>query len=100
MNMQSRLIWELMLHEFKLGHNAMEAIKNICCTKGEGAVDHSTVTRSFKEFHLGCKNLNEQASHLKHEISEPAEISISIIKWIGFNGLVMSLTCGREEQPS
>ena len=25
-------------------HNAMEAAKNICCEKGEGIVDHSTVT--------------------------------------------------------
>ena len=30
-----------MLHEFKLGHNAMEAGKNICCVIGEEAVDAS-----------------------------------------------------------
>ena len=48
-------------YEFELGHNATEANKNICCTKGEGAVDHSTVTRLFKKFHSGGKNLNNQA---------------------------------------
>ena len=48
--------------EFDLGHNAMEAIKNTCWVKGESTVDHCTVTRGFKKFHLGCKNLNNQAS--------------------------------------
>ena len=38
-----------MLYEFKLGYNSAEAIKNICCVKGEGAVDISAVTRWFKK---------------------------------------------------
>ena len=29
--------------------------------KGEGAVDHSTVTRWFEKFCLGYKNLDDQA---------------------------------------
>ena len=41
MNMQSRLIQKLMLNKFKLTHNAMEAIKNICCAKGDGTIDPS-----------------------------------------------------------
>ena len=45
MSMQHCLIWELMLYEFKLGHNAIEAAKIIFCMKGEGSVNHSTVTR-------------------------------------------------------
>ena len=40
MKMQHCLIRELN----KFNHNAGEAIKN-SCVKGEGAVDHSTVTR-------------------------------------------------------
>ena len=28
--------------------------KNIRCVKGESAVDHSTVTKRFKKFLLGC----------------------------------------------
>ena len=39
MNMHSSLILELMFYKFKLGHNAVKATKNICCAKGEGAVD-------------------------------------------------------------
>ena len=45
MNMQHSLIWKLMLYEFKLGYNTMEATKDICCVKDEGVVDHNTVTR-------------------------------------------------------
>ena len=37
MNMPNSLILELILYEFKLGHNAVEAIKDIHCAKGEGA---------------------------------------------------------------
>ena len=49
-NMQCSLIWELMLYEFKLCYDSAEATKNISCTKGEGIVDHSTVTRWFINF--------------------------------------------------
>ena len=55
------LIQELMLYKFKQGHNAMEATKNISCAKGEGIVDHWTVTRWFKKFYSGCKNFADQA---------------------------------------
>ena len=61
MDMECSLIWELMLHKFELGHKAAEATKNICCVKSEGAIDHSIVTRGFKKFHSGCKNLENQA---------------------------------------
>ena len=58
MNVRCSLIWELILDEFKLGHNTTEAIKNICCSKGEGTFDHYKVTIWFKKFCLVCKNLN------------------------------------------
>ena len=61
MNVQSSLIWELLCYKFKLRHNITESTKNICCAKGEGAVDHSTVTRQMEKFHLRCKNLDDQA---------------------------------------
>ena len=35
--------------------------KNICCAKGNGTVDHNTITRWFKKFCLACKNLDNQA---------------------------------------
>ena len=60
-NVQCSLIWELMPYEFKLGHNAVKATKNICCAKGERSVDHKTITCRLKKFCSGCKNLDNQA---------------------------------------
>ena len=46
------------LHDWSLNiTNSVEATKNICHAKNE-----STVTRWLKKFHLGCKNLNDQAN--------------------------------------
>ena len=50
-----------MLYDFELGHNAVEATKNICCVKGEGALDCSTEIRWFKKLLSGCKNLDDRA---------------------------------------
>ena len=50
MNLKHSLIQELVLYMFKLGYNAMEETKNICCVKCEGAVDHSSLTRWLKKF--------------------------------------------------
>ena len=41
MNMEHSIIQELILYEFKLGHNAVKTTKNIHCTKGENPNDHS-----------------------------------------------------------
>ena len=49
MNVQYTVIQEFMFHKFKLGHNTVKATENICCVKCKGRVDHSTVTRGFKE---------------------------------------------------
>ena len=51
--MQHSLIQELGLYKFKLGHNAAESSKNICCVKDEGTIDYSTVTRWLKKFCSG-----------------------------------------------
>ena len=34
MNVQCSRIWELTLYKLEMGHNALEATKNICCIKG------------------------------------------------------------------
>ena len=44
----------------RTGYNAADATKNLCCAKGEGSVDHSTITKWIKKFHLGCKKLDDQ----------------------------------------
>ena len=60
-DMQYRLIKDFMLYMFKLDCNTMEAIKNLCCANGDGAVDHSTVTIWLKKFYLGWEKLTDQA---------------------------------------
>ena len=50
-----------MLYKFELNYNTGESTKNICCSKGEGTVDHSRVTRWLKKFCLGYKNFGYQA---------------------------------------
>ena len=47
MNIQYSLIPLIILYKFKLGQNAVEANKNICCVK---------------KFHKGCKKVDDQAS--------------------------------------
>ena len=48
-----------MIYEFELGHNDMEATKNIHCAKGDGRVYQITVTRCYKKFTSGRKNIDE-----------------------------------------
>ena len=61
-----------MIYDFILSHNATEATKHIRCTKGEGEVDHTTVTRWLKKCRSSCLNLDDQArwGKLKIEDSE------------------------------
>ena len=50
-----------MFYEFELGLNTKETTQNVCCEEGEGAIDHSTVTRKFKNICSGYKTLDDQA---------------------------------------
>ena len=85
-----------MLYEFKLGHNAAEATKNICCVKGEGTVDYNTVTRWFKKFCLGCKNCNDQArlgrpkTMNSEDLLQAIEVNPVSSTWRGSGGLNIS----------
>ena len=60
MNVQHSLMQEHMLYKLKLNHNTTETTKNNYCAKDEDAFDHSTITRWFKIFCLGCWNFNDQ----------------------------------------
>ena len=61
MNMKCNLIQKFILYKFQLVHNTTEMTKNICCVKGEGKVDHSTVNRGLKKFRSSSKNIDDQA---------------------------------------
>ena len=71
-----------------MDHNAVEATKNICCAKGEDAVDHRTITEQwFKKFHSGCKNLKNQA-----RLGRP--------KTVDFKAVLQAIETNREYQAS
>ena len=55
MNVQRSLILEIMFYGFELSYGSDPKY-----LKGEGAVDHRTVTRWFKKFRSRCKNLDNQ----------------------------------------
>ena len=52
----------------------VEATKNICSMKREGAVDYSIVTRWFKKFCTGGKNLDDQAKSDRPKIVDSEAI--------------------------
>ena len=47
----------LMLYDFEMEYNSLEAAKTFVERKGNGEVDHSSVTRLLKNFRSGCKNI-------------------------------------------
>ena len=61
-NVQHSLLWELISYKFEIGDNVMETTKNVYCLKGDGVVDHSSVTIWFKKFRSGWKNFSDQAN--------------------------------------
>ncbi|XP_012225710.1 histone-lysine N-methyltransferase SETMAR-like [Linepithema humile] len=54
-NKEIRLIY---LYEFKLGHSAAEATRNINTAFGEGSASERTTRRWFKKFRSGDTNLD------------------------------------------
>ena len=50
-----------------MSHNIPEATKDIYCGKSEDTVEHSTVTKWFKKFCSGWKNLDNQVISDKHK---------------------------------
>ena len=58
-NVLRGLIHESMLYKLELSHNTTEATKNICYVKGKTQL--MTITKKFKKFHWGCKNLDDLA---------------------------------------
>lgn len=58
--MQKRELRLLMLHEFKLGHNASETSANINRAWGEGSTSDRTVRRWFQTFRSGDESLEDE----------------------------------------
>ena len=90
MSLQYNLIWELILYKFELCY-ALKITKNICYAKGEGTLDHSTVTSWFKKLPLCCKNLCNQAD-LKLWILRPCPNPERQIWWVELKSISRHLT--------
>ena len=97
MNMQQS---NLGTYKFELGYNIAKAIKNICCRKSEGAVVHTIVTRLFKKFCSGCKNLDNQESSGRPENMD-SETMLQVIvtnplssTWRISDKISISVQCG------
>ena len=65
-----------MLYKFKLSFNTVDATKNICFAKSEGAVDHNIITRCFQKFCWVCKNLRDQIWS-----GRPKTVDSEVIPW-------------------
>jgi hypothetical protein len=50
----------IFLHEFKLGHNAIQAAQNINQAWGQGSTSERTVRRWFGKFRAGDESLNDE----------------------------------------
>ena len=84
-NVQRMLIWDLLLYEFELNHNAAEATKNICCAKGEGTVDNNTVIKYMKKFYLDCKDLDDPLRQIRQvalEEYQASSVSYSLVWFV------------------
>ena len=77
-NEQHCLIWELMLYEFKQGHNPTEATKSLCCMKDESTVDHNIVTIWLKKLYSACKSADDQIRSAKPKTMDSMVVLHSI----------------------
>ena len=75
--LQCSLVQELILYKFELGHNAVEAIRNLY-VKGEGAVGHSTV----QMVHLGHKKLDNSAKSGRPKTMDSIDANLESSTWI------------------
>ena len=91
-NVQHNQISELILNDFKPGHNTVETSKNVCFTKGEGAVDHSIETRCLKNFAWVAKTLMIVQAHigLKPLIPRPCSKPKRQIQWVALGQYQLS----------
>jgi len=75
MNLSSREIRVLLLHEFRLDHRATEAANNICSTMGEDVLSIRTAQHWFNRF----KNCNLELDDLPRP-GRPLEVDVDLLK--------------------
>ena len=64
--------------------------KNICCVKSEDTVDQDTVIRKIKKFHLGCKNLEDQAKFCRTKTVGSRAVFQNIVSNLAHSSQIVS----------
>jgi hypothetical protein len=68
----------LMLYEFKCGHSAAAATRNICRIEGAGTVKESTYRRCFAKFLNGEEGLKDKNRSGR---KSPSSIAVELSFW-------------------
>ena len=68
-------IRHILLFEYQVGHNASEAVRNICYIMGNGAVSKATACRWFKRFRNRDFSLDDE-----QRSGRPTEIDLIELK--------------------
>ena len=74
-NLSRKELRVLLLHEYRLGHKATEAARNICSTMGEDILSIRTAQHWFNRFKTGNFNLNDS----RHS-GRPVEVDVDVLK--------------------
>ncbi len=91
----------LLLHEFRLGHQATEATRNICTTMGGGVISYDTAKHWFKRFKEGNFELDDappprrlreaNLEVLKQLIEEEPRSTIRCLtEWVGCSHIAVA----------
>jgi histone-lysine N-methyltransferase SETMAR len=91
-NLSHREIRVLLLHEFRLGHNATEAASNICATMGQGLVSTRTAQRWFNHFKNGDLELDDLPRS-----GIPMEVDMDFLKQLIEEDPRLTLRCLAEQ---
>jgi transposase len=88
MNISRRELRVLLLHEFRLDHNATKAASNICSTMGADIVSIRTAQHWFH----GLKNGHFDLDDLPHT-ERPGQVDIDILKQLIEEDLRLTSRC-------
>ena len=92
MNLFPREIRMLLLHEFRLGHKAPEAVNNVCSTMGENVLSIRTAQHWFNRF----KNDSLELDDLPRS-GRPVEVDVDLLKQLIEQDPRLTLRCLAEQ---
>ena len=88
MNLSCKDLRVLLLHQFRLGHKATEASRNICSTMGKNILSIRTVQHWFNRFKSGNFKLNDSRYS-----GRPVEVDADVLKQLIEEDLRLTTCC-------